>query len=685
MVEGGRNLNIQELKLWNFGKFQHASFKFNSKFNCIFGPNEAGKTTIFNALELAFYGSNSRKEDPRVNIRQRYVLENDISPRILIYFNSKGKNYRLDRTLGKSSSRDIIKLFDELTGEEINIVSSKSPGETILGMDYESFRSTLLISPSYISFSTDKNDSLKKQLGEIYNFENDNLSISAFQKKIEEEKKKLRSMRGKSARLDVVEEKIHDLTKKKEISLEKEQEKNTEEKLLNELYEEKANLSKRNKENRDKKKALIKEELDRLIEKGSLIDSSLNEFERKKDRLVDEKHKVQLTIKEIAAKNHKFRDDEKQTQLEEEYKRISEEISKHSALNAHSSFYTILFLISVVLFIAAYFIQNIRIYLIVLAILTILPCLTGALSKNSKKRANDLYLERLEMEREKVKNEMLFVKFGYSKENEENKQSLNQKEARVESLDKEIIDIEEKIKNASLMRDKNRLDLENLTKTRVEMMEEKSEVDDGLQLEKEIDEIKRSIFLKYAGFQNAEGLASKIRELESEHEELEKEYKSWCLLEEIVGKITKERDRSYLPLLNKEASLILKKITGNKEQSIKSDPSFSISMEDEDEKILREWRLLSTATGQQAYLSLRLAIIELLDKECELPIFIDDALVYYDDSRASKAIDFLIHLSESNNRQIIYFTSHKRQLASIKESEFGRILEITEEGGLCIN
>ena len=41
---------IKELSLKNFGKFSGQSFQFSEGINVVYGPNEAGKTTIFQAI-----------------------------------------------------------------------------------------------------------------------------------------------------------------------------------------------------------------------------------------------------------------------------------------------------------------------------------------------------------------------------------------------------------------------------------------------------------------------------------------------------------------------------------------------------------------------------------------------------------------------------------------------------------
>ena len=64
---------------------------------------------------------------------------------------------------------------------------------------------------------------------------------------------------------------------------------------------------------------------------------------------------------------------------------------------------------------------------------------------------------------------------------------------------------------------------------------------------------------------------------------------------------------------------------------------------------------LSTGTLEQAYLALRLAIVDHLDDGHErLPLFVDEALVNWDPPRRDRGLQVLAELSET--RQIFFFT-----------------------------
>ena len=67
---------------------------------------------------------------------------------------------------------------------------------------------------------------------------------------------------------------------------------------------------------------------------------------------------------------------------------------------------------------------------------------------------------------------------------------------------------------------------------------------------------------------------------------------------------------------------------------------------------------LSTGTMEQLYLALRLVAADLLLKDKEMPLILDDAFVYYDDDRLEET---LRELAVRTSRQILIFTCHNRE------------------------
>lgn len=108
--------------------------------------------------------------------------------------------------------------------------------------------------------------------------------------------------------------------------------------------------------------------------------------------------------------------------------------------------------------------------------------------------------------------------------------------------------------------------------------------------------------------------------------------------------------------LNEVVSELIAKISNNEYQKVTIDENLNI-------KVLHKTRYvsidnLSAGTMDQVYLALRLAVAQLLFPKVKLPIILDDAFALYDDLRTKKALSMLISQSK---RQIILLTCHKRE------------------------
>lgn len=75
---------------------------------------------------------------------------------------------------------------------------------------------------------------------------------------------------------------------------------------------------------------------------------------------------------------------------------------------------------------------------------------------------------------------------------------------------------------------------------------------------------------------------------------------------------------------------------------------------------------LSTGTMEQLYLALRLVAADLLLKDKDMPLILDDAFVYYDDERLEETI---CELAARTTRQILIFTCHNRERRALDKHQ----------------
>jgi uncharacterized protein YhaN len=198
-----------------------------------------------------------------------------------------------------------------------------------------------------------------------------------------------------------------------------------------------------------------------------------------------------------------------------------------------------------------------------------------------------------------------------------------------------------------------------------------------------------------------ETLASEVEKLEwkarelSGHDSVQEINGAQAALEEEMIRVRELRDRKFLlaaivreadrgfrethqPELLRRASDYLARITGDRYSQLYhfeegEHRGFSLKAESAPENISLEGAI-STGTREQAYLALRLSIVDMLDRDQEtLPIFLDEAFVNWDPQRRRRGLDLLAEMSGS--RQIFLMTCHPH-VAQELEERGGRTLEL---------
>lgn len=130
------------------------------------------------------------------------------------------------------------------------------------------------------------------------------------------------------------------------------------------------------------------------------------------------------------------------------------------------------------------------------------------------------------------------------------------------------------------------------------------------------------------------------------------------LAAEVLADSFGEVRRSFGSVLEKRASEILNRLTTRKWNGMNISKSLDIAVSEEGNFGSREADYLSNGAADQAYLSLRLALSELMCSDTErLSVLLDDALTQYDDRRTAAALGFLKEYSADT--QVVMFTCHR--------------------------
>lgn len=145
-------MKIDQLNIISFGKLKDLNLNLSEKFNFIYGPNEAGKSTMQSFIYSAFFGVKKDKVTANSLLRDYYApWESPSFEGTLIFSLKDSKKYKIFRNFDKA--REKLELIDLASGA--NIIGNFPEGSTrpkesmfadiLLGVSREVFKDTIFI------------------------------------------------------------------------------------------------------------------------------------------------------------------------------------------------------------------------------------------------------------------------------------------------------------------------------------------------------------------------------------------------------------------------------------------------------------------------------------------------------------------------------------------------------------
>ncbi len=149
----------------HFGKITEFKYDFNDGFNSILQENGWGKTTFSVFIKAMFYGLEYSPNTKKKLLERNHYLPWDGS---LcggnIVFSTKNRQYRIERTFGRTDKDDTFVLYDNETGLVSNDYS-EDIGEELFLVDRDSFEKSVYI--PQLSLGTAMTDSLNAKMGNL--------------------------------------------------------------------------------------------------------------------------------------------------------------------------------------------------------------------------------------------------------------------------------------------------------------------------------------------------------------------------------------------------------------------------------------------------------------------------------------------------------------------------------------
>jgi chromosome segregation ATPase len=235
--------------------------------------------------------------------------------------------------------------------------------------------------------------------------------------------------------------------------------------------------------------------------------------------------------------------------------------------------------------------------------------------------------------------------------------------------DRDIQAIEEEIKE--IINETNEFSYENEEDIENEIKIKQVEL---LNVEKSIKDIEYSIKNIFLSSRRLDVIEQDIEFVGKQIKEYERKVKAIEIAQEVMDESFKEIQKSFGPILNQKVATIFSKITMGKYEDVKVTENFDITVKQRVDGRYIKAEYLSNGAWDQAYIALRLALIDMIFEDKNVPIILDDAFVQYDDIRLKNILDYLYDISYK--RQVLLFTCQRREVDILSDREKVNIINL---------
>lgn len=184
-------MRITEINIISFGRLEDLTLTLDDGLNVIFGGNESGKSTLLAFIKFVLYGVGRKEKNTPVGERERAISwRSGYAAGSLCVVDTDDKKYRIERS-GREGARgtyvDKSRIIDLSDGNEV--FEGEVPGEHFLGIGAQAYDSTCSIR-QLECVALNKN-ALREVIDNMLSSGDENTSVSAAQKLLEAERRRL--------------------------------------------------------------------------------------------------------------------------------------------------------------------------------------------------------------------------------------------------------------------------------------------------------------------------------------------------------------------------------------------------------------------------------------------------------------------------------------------------------------
>lgn len=200
-----------------------------------------------------------------------------------------------------------------------------------------------------------------------------------------------------------------------------------------------------------------------------------------------------------------------------------------------------------------------------------------------------------------------------------------------------------------------------------------------IEVREEIISLESEVREKYRNCKNTSQIENEIQEVKQKLVLQELDYEGLKLAKDTLVAAFEKMQSSFGPKVNKATQEVFERLTGGKYKEVMVSRDLNISFQDNNSQKMYDWAFLSGGTIEQVYLSLRLAISDLIIQDGKKrPLLLDDVFMQYDDKRAKDGLQFLKEYTSNKEVPIqsVLFTCHKRIIQWANEIPNVEVIEL---------
>lgn len=635
-------MKIKSIDMINFGKFTNYHIDFEDEFNLIYGLNESGKSTIHSFIAFMLFGVNKentkRKTKIRDYLRFKPLNKNEYNGKLV--FEKDGAAYEIYRDFLNDTyyvSKNGLDITESIKNETAK--DNKSIGEIIFGLTRNVFLTSSYISQSKDIYFDDFDD-IKDLLFKLKSNDEESFTFNDAANNIASELSYIGTENAKTKELYRLKNEINSLDR--DIS----NAENTLEDTMSILNRKKdLQNMKHNLESKAKDFDVFRKNARDYYKKEN--QARINELEKKKEALLSKTHDIS-------------------TDDYQRFKDINRYLESVKASAARDKIFNVISLISLLLAIllGVYnFLRKDSISLYIAIVFTILFVFCTLLGKKKSKANSDVNAMQKEKEKILAKYSMIDDESFENSYINATREDVNKKY--ISSMDDFIKSYTEK--DFDDLSDEKVVDY--LSRENHEAYESfaqfsrKKNDDDIIKLNLELKEIETKLSYNDKVLQRVYELEYRKEALEERRQELERRKMALKSAYDILLSLNDEINISYMPKIIKQANKYIAMFSSDKYKFFLLDDNFKVMLRNTKTELVYEEENLSRQVLSMSYLSLRLALIDVLS--IELPLIFDENLAYFDKQRLAIAVDILHSLSKE--KQVLLFTSSKDEKSVLSE------------------